>query len=570
MNYLFLSPYAAIHDWRFSEKILQDTLSQNSNVKIIGCRGAMQDSCIAIKAHTNFYKKKKFIKNICKRCQWSQKKYSKNYEIFWIDDFLETNDYLKVNDIAKNISNVNFLKFTFEKLPLGKISLFENMLIFKKNRLNFLKSEFQIILNTIKILMLFLKAAQKIYKIYKPNIVISQNGNYSLSKTFNLFFNARRIPAYSWEASNHYYKRFEKLFICKNDNNFGLNQIKKFFSINYNNQSNTEDNLKSVNSHFNTIINAKALRSFAKPYSKLDKSLRSFYNIKTKKIVLLNTSSWDEIVGTYLLRGINIKDLLIFNSQEEWIAKTIGHFKKKEDCTLLIRPHPRDYNNKNSNLMRYLKKINNNKNIIINIPSDKISLYTILKDIDLVLNSWSTLGMESGIFNIPTLSISHELILYPKKLECEIINSVNYFKIIDKILNEDSSKFNFERCKNFYNYMIEYLDKSSLELNYKRNNFLYLLSKMIDKFLFFFSEKSFQYYFNGFSQNYEKNNIKLQRFFKNKNFILNENIEDNSLPLNDNDYLKYYFNLMKSICSLKENSIVSKKLNFLNNLKSFK
>ena len=34
---------------------------------------------------------------------------------------------------------------------------------------------------------------------------------------------------------------------------------------------------------------------------------------------------------------------MIFNDQEHWISNVIKFFKDKKNCTLLVRPHPRDF-----------------------------------------------------------------------------------------------------------------------------------------------------------------------------------------------------------------------------------
>ena len=163
--------------------------------------------------------------------------------------------------------------------------------------------------------------------------------------------------------------------------------------------------------------------------------------------------------------------------------------------------------------MLYLKNLNNNENIIINKPDHEISLYSIFKDTNLVLNSWSTLGMEAGIFNLPTISISEELTLYPKELELFANDSKNYFEKIEDFLNNSSDDFNLERCKNFYKFMVNYIDHCSLQLSIKRNKNLFNISKLIDKFTLPVLSKSTQFYFNGYSRKITDNSEILYKFF---------------------------------------------------------
>ena len=91
MNLLF-SPYAVIDDWRFSELQLQKALFIDNQVKIVGCKGILKNSCIAIKAHSNFYKNKKNKKRICERCIKNQKYYNKDFNTYYFEDYLSKED----------------------------------------------------------------------------------------------------------------------------------------------------------------------------------------------------------------------------------------------------------------------------------------------------------------------------------------------------------------------------------------------------------------------------------------------------------------------------------------------
>lgn len=562
MKCLFFSPYAVIHDWRFSEYFLQKSLSKNTDLTILGCKGFMQKSCVAIKAHTKNYQNEFFRKKICKRCTSNQKKYSKDNKIFYLDDYLTSQEVEKINNLISNLNKSNFLKFKYDNFELGKIALFENMLIFKKNELNFSDKEFESLKNTIFTLLGIIKSLNLINKIFKPDFVISQNGNYSSSKLFNSFFKKQNISNYSWEASNHYYKRFDKIFLCKSDNNYGLNYLKKNWISILKNKKINNKNLESVNKHIETIVNAKALRSFSKGYNAKEQSLRDFYNIKTEKIILLNTSSWDEVIGTYILKNKKINELMIFDDQEDWISNVIKFLKDKKNFTLLIRPHPRDFFNKNSKTMLYLKNLKNNENIIINKPDHEISLYSIFKDTNLVLNSWSTLGMEAGIFNLPTISISEELTLYPKELELFASDSKNYFEKIENFLDNSNDDFNLERCKNFYKFMVNYVDHCSLQLSIKRNKTLFNISKLIDKLTLPVMSKSVQFYFNGYGRKVTDNSEILYKFFLNKHSVLNEIREDNPNNIKEDDFkFKYFFySLARTITKDNEDNILSRKI----------
>lgn len=578
MKYLFLSPYGVVHDWRFSEYQIQKILSSSNEIAIIKCNSVLHNHCMAIKAYTQnkFYKNNFFFNRICKRCRFNQKEYSKNYKSFAIDDYISEFDIKIVEEILLNINKNNFINFEYENIKIGRISIFDSMLLYKKDNMIFSSEEFLEIKKTINTLLLFQLALKKISKKFSPDVVICQNGNYSLSKLFTDYFHKKKVDCYAWEASTHHLNRFNKIFITKNDMNFGINSMKKNWNFNLrnNNKFISKKNIESVNTHFETVIDAMALRSFSKKYSSNEKTVREYFSINRKKIILLSTSSWDEVIGTYVLKGYDIDSLLIFKRQSEWVRKCINYFSNHADYQLIIRPHPRDYNNFNSELMVFLNKLKSlPANIIINKPQDKISLYSILKDTSLVLNAWSTLGMEAGILNIPVLSISDELIAYPREIEHYQSNENDYFCKINNLLLLNDYKFNLIQCKNFYNFMTVFLDYSNLTLDIKQKKSYFILAKIFDKLSIIFLKRSFLKKFMGKSIRIEENHRILDSFFNRRNNTLNE-VSDNfqfniKEKANNHDYIKGFISLTKKILNKNENTILSKKVDSLLNENKF-
>ena len=110
MKYLFLSPYGAIDDWKFSEFQLQKILSSNNEIYLIGCQNILKKSCIAIKAHSNFYKNDYLKNKICKRCIKNQKDYGKKYKIFYLENYITKEDQLLVNSELLKINANNFVE----------------------------------------------------------------------------------------------------------------------------------------------------------------------------------------------------------------------------------------------------------------------------------------------------------------------------------------------------------------------------------------------------------------------------------------------------------------------------
>ena len=175
--------------------------------------------------------------------------------------------------------------------------------------------------------------------------------------------------------------------------------------------------------------------------------------------------------------------------------------------------------------------------------------------------------MEAGIFNIPVLSISKELLLYPNEIEYSICDKSNYFNKISDFLNQNNKSFDIARCKNYYNFLTNYLDHSSLKLNISRNKYLYFTSKFIDKITLPIISTSLRTFLNGKSLSLEKNNELLSNYFSNNLSVINElDIHSDSNEATNEDYLRSFHKLCSLITTENENNIISSKMNYVKSL----
>jgi hypothetical protein len=132
---------------------------------------------------------------------------------------------------------------------------------------------------------------------------------------------------------------------------------------------------------------------------------------KGGKVVTLFTSSDDESVGLqldYVHEKVMTEHLSAspFRTQSDWIDSTIDLFRQHPNYHLFIRFHPRlasdkrglpeapSFNQYWKNLFKATSHINN---ITLIHPSSSISSYALGLAADLVLNGWSTIGLELAI-----------------------------------------------------------------------------------------------------------------------------------------------------------------------------
>ena len=175
-----------------------------------------------------------------------------------------------------------------------------------------------------------------------------------------------------------------------------------------------------------------------------------------KKITSLFTSSPDELIGQQLSYNQFQTDLShlersIFSNQENWIDQTIEYYSKLSDNSpLIIRFHPRLAADKrglsespyfSSIWSVFSDKCKGIDNIQLVHPADKVSSYWLGLESDLILNGWSTIGLEFAIKNKIVTNAFYNCTLgggavYPVHLNSpQLRSTTQYFARVARLLN---------------------------------------------------------------------------------------------------------------------------------------
>ena len=132
-----------------------------------------------------------------------------------------------------------------------------------------------------------------------------------------------------------------------------------------------------------------------------------------RRLLVAYTSSLDELIasrmGTEAL-GIEIPDRSQpFKDQIEWLQALVDAVEKSEDLALIVRIHPREGVNKRESVAsQHLSRLRaafggTFANCRFVWPADPVSSYDLGEAADLVLTSWSTIGLEMARLGAPVL-----------------------------------------------------------------------------------------------------------------------------------------------------------------------
>lgn len=399
------------------------------------------------------------VKNLKKVCTTCLCQSTKTLGIFSLQTIFYKNIFNKVakkilRNAAQKISE-NIKNFKFLGLPIGAMCGYEVRIGLKKLILNSDDQETfvawkSLILSAVKNCLFVLQA----HKIYRFSHCISFND-------YSYFFAPRLLLE----------KKQVKTFMVTHAYHMGVDRRKWVIQSKPGLQSIYTDCLQwekwrqvplssEIISKIKEDIYFRLTGKSPHIYSsqRTGKSFEAFKKISRKKIVIY-TSSPDESASLNVLTALGLeypKPEFTFgtnpeNCQIDWLNEVVEFIYKNSSIQCIIRVHPREGTNqrepRTSEHLSQLKKILKTlpENIVVIWPEDKISSYDLCDDADLVLTSWSTIGLEMARIGVPVLTCTLGLGGYPNEKFLEFVKSKKLY--FDKIKEKLNSLGSYENIK---------------------------------------------------------------------------------------------------------------------------
>ncbi|HXY33597.1 MAG TPA: hypothetical protein VEI07_05170, partial [Planctomycetaceae bacterium] len=132
-----------------------------------------------------------------------------------------------------------------------------------------------------------------------------------------------------------------------------------------------------------------------------------------RRLLVAYTSSLDEMLASQMV--MNATDTEIpdrpqpFRDQIDWLTALVRYVGQSDGLQLVVRVHPREGANKRESVVsQHLAKLkrafsNPSPNCQFVWPQDPISSYDLGEAADVVLTSWSTIGLELARLGVPVL-----------------------------------------------------------------------------------------------------------------------------------------------------------------------
>ena len=302
---------------------------------------------------------------------------------------------------------------------------------------------------------------QSALDLEKPSLALTQHTAYTYNRLFSEECKKRGIPCYSINNSlNVSHSNTSTLLFRDSPIDFYTQSIKewpKYKKIPLN-----ESELSQCTSHLHSLMNGKGFAYSRKIVKQVDRTTQN-----NAKYVSVFLSSYDELMASkFSGLGLNSSSK-VFKDQLEWISWIFKFAAKNMNWRFTIRPHPREFVvNQAGEISEHATQLihafkEKPKNVIINMPDAGVAAYDLLYDSDIVLFSWSTVGLEASMLGIPAITYFPEALLHPSEL---VVTAKNKKELERYIVREACEGWSISRSVHALRWVNYLYNASSVEL----------------------------------------------------------------------------------------------------------
>lgn len=428
MKVLIFAPYAGIWKHTVLERQFIETLSTISELEVIliRCGGAFVKGCTVIR----YFKLNESNSDaerhaICANCTGASQisDHRGVNKVSNILDYVSEKDQQDAAAVSSSTILENALEFEIDGLPLGRFSLYEVILQFKKRNLKLNFEEALQFKTELENAILTARASKKILDKFNPQLVIAFNPQYNSPGTFLEVAAQKGIKTYYLSGSGSPREIATAIRIwdwekykCSDP------------ALNYWNAASVHPRVNGLRrrrakAHFSYLAKSSSAWSYSSRSTRKD-PYTHFGIPRNQKLVLAVLNSVDEVFAADI-RGVFPSSRCkstIFEDQQEWVRFLINFYTNKSDFCLIIRLHPREFPNKRDEktaeqVNEWLTLLENlPANIRVDLPHEKFSIYDYFNYVKFITTGWSSVALESCYRKIQVVTYDRQLLGYPSDL----------------------------------------------------------------------------------------------------------------------------------------------------------
>lgn len=420
-----------------------DTLSfvawklQDKGVDVVrfGCNGILE-TCTSINSTGKIGLSGSEKERICQRCRTAQQEVISKacFEVNDQDETADDNAVRFLDEVKEKLASgsrvADILDMSYAGLPLCRIAFFDYSIVTKLAPGSVLDApSADRFVAGINDLIKLLRAFERFRKQYGVTHIVYVNGNYTQNTLARYVFGEKGVICLSVEPQltsqhvlNHVMLAPDRLSLHPEGLfHFDVGNL----SIDKNKLADTQNVLTNFGARikgadFNAYTSLDGQYIATEEVRRFEKFLETH-----KRITSFFLSSEDELTPHIVTHGIsevaNPNPLGPYRTQLEFTTYLLVEAASHPEVGFVIRLHPRMAANKRDHFeseehLRYkslLAGLNVPENVLVLYGDSKISSYFVISESDLVVISWSTIGLEALLLGVPVISAFPCYLMYP-------------------------------------------------------------------------------------------------------------------------------------------------------------
>ncbi len=445
MKVLFFAPHSAIWVHAFPEALVAESLRDAGHeIFYVTCGRVLNAGCIAMTAYgVSHHSSAEQRDEVCRRCESQRDLLRQDFGFGGSDiaDELLQGDRVEINRILGAVSPETILDLNVLGIDVGRSALYEFLLEHKKSAIEFAdEQEWRRYLVMLENTLYVTFAVRHIMEREKPDRVVVYNALYSVNRAICRLAAARGKPSYFLHAGGNLGHRLQTLMISKGDTYTLMRQAVEAWP-GYSDQPVDAATVHSITDHFLELLSGRSVFAYSSAQTGDTGDLHEKFGIGVgQKVLCATLSSNDERFAAEAIGARDVVPNLLFSTQIDWVKALMAYVADRTDLFLIIRVHPREFPNKREGVKSaYAHHLEASlrdlpPNVIVNWPSDNLSLYDLAEITDVFLNAWSSVGKEMGLLGIPVVSYSADLPLFPVDRRYLGTTMPDYFGAIERAL----------------------------------------------------------------------------------------------------------------------------------------
>ncbi|HEY4181747.1 MAG TPA: hypothetical protein VGM90_33110 [Kofleriaceae bacterium] len=446
MRVLFFSPHAGIWVHAFPEALVADALrSAGADLIYVTCGGGLSSGCVTMASQgvsPQAFEAERLA--VCASCRAARDRLREGFSLPGNDfeTVLTDADEQRISMLLATTDPAAVNQLIVDGVEVGRMALYEFLIERKKLKLSLTDEEWVAFKPRLANALRSFFAAGRWLDRERPDRVAVYNSLYSANAMWRAAAKQRGIPFYFIHAGLSLHRRLSKIMAGRDTTLEWWNRMLDAWHA-YRDVPCDARLLAEVTEHFLHLFRGTSVLAYSPGKDANAVDVRTKFGVQpTQKLLVATMSSYDEYIAAEAIGAVPPQDTLLFPTQIEWIRALLAFMRTRPDLFLLIRVHPREFPNrrdarKSEHAAALEQELANlPANAKVNWPADKLSMYDVAEQADVVLNAWSSVGREMPLLGIPVVTYCPTVIQYPAELNYVGDTLPAYLTAIDEALRD--------------------------------------------------------------------------------------------------------------------------------------